>query len=313
MSPNRRTYLTAAGSAATALLAGCLSAFETDDDDGDDETDPNDADGETGPTAAVEAFLEAAANEDADAIAEAAHSASFLHPAQHEDSEFEYRFETESDVESVDDLESFEAEVLNEDASVDDVLDLEGTSFMFDEAQLEEDIGGGAVALVRTEATYADPDLDGALVTEATVWVVATEADEWRVYWGVAREESVDDREAAFDDPVIDEDGDVVEEIDWEYDQDTGGGNGSDGADDGFEWDVEWAQVVLTDSPGIEADRVRIESTIEGSEFEFSGEGTNAWAGSWANVSLDPDGDQIVVTAIADGEETVVHRERFEP
>lgn len=112
-----------------------------------------------------------------------------------------------------------------------------------------------------------------------------------------------DDPEDAFEDPIVDEDGDVVEEVDWEFDQEAGGQAS----------DVEWARVVLTDSPGVEADTVRVESTIAEWEFELSGEGRNGWAGSWVNVGLHPDGDQVVVTIVDDGSEEVVHRVHYDP
>lgn len=337
MNIERRPYLTATGGAALALLAGCLDESDADDDDPENESDENgdETESQSGPEAAVESFLEAAANQDTDAITEVAHSASFLNPEAHEESEFEYRFGSGDEVDSVDDLESFETAVQTADASIDDVLDLEDAAFVSDRETLEDDLGGEEIALVRSESTYRDPERNGALVTTTTVWIVATDTDvepasddgddsesngdddeanddgtEWHVYWSVLREETIDDLEAAFEAPIVDEDDDVVAEIDWEHDQ-ARSGNAADGED--LEWDVEWAKVVLTDSPGRDAETVRIESTIEGSEFELFGEGSNAWARSWVAVSLNPDGDQIVVTAIDDGEETVVHRERYEP
>lgn len=118
-----------------------------------------------------------------------------------------------------------------------------------------------------------------------------------------AGDDAPDDPEDAFEDPIVDENGDVVEEVDWEFDQETGGQAS----------DVEWARVVLTDSPGVEADTVRVESTIAEWEFELSGEGRNGWAGSWVNVGLHPDGDQVVVTIVDDGSEEVVHRVHYDP
>ena len=69
----------------------------------------------------------------------------------------------------------------------------------------------------------------------------------------------------------------------------------------------------LTEDPGIEADIVRIESTISGAEFSFSSDSTSGWAGSWANVNLNSTGDQIVVTVITDEDVTVVHRVHYDP
>lgn len=70
---------------------------------------------------------------------------------------------------------------------------------------------------------------------------------------------------------------------------------------------------MLTDSAAIDAETVRIESTIEGWETEFYGEGSNAWTSAYANVALHPDGDQIVVTAITIDTEEIVHREHYDP
>lgn len=345
MEIERRPYLTAAGGTALALLAGCLDESDADDeDDAENESDESDdttaddengdeneteSESESGPETAVRSFLEAGANRDTDAITEVAHSTSFLNPEVHEESDFEYQFGSGDGADSIDDLESFETTVVNESASIEDVLDLGAREFMFDRETLEDDLGGEEIALVRSESTYRDPELNDALVTESTVWIIATDTDdesapddagddesnadddtEWHVYWSVHREETIDDLETAFEEPIIDENDDVVAEIDWEFEQEQSG-NGGDGEE--FEWDVEWAKVVLTDSPGLDAETVRIESTIEGSEYELYGDGSNAWAGSWAAVSLNPDGDQIVVTAVSNGDETVVHREQFEP
>lgn len=69
------------------------------------------------------------------------------------------------------------------------------------------------------------------------------------------------------------------------------------------------ATVRLTDHAGVEADAVRIETVESGEETEFSG----GWESAWTTVSLDPDGDQVVVSTIVDGNARIIHRETYTP
>lgn len=291
----RRTYLTAAGAVTTAFLTGCLGGFRTSDDSSgpeeNSETDESNGNTETNPKNVIDAYLTAIGDGDVDAVAEIAHSSSPLNPEQYDDTEFEY------DSDEVGEPDAFDAEILVLDASVEDVVDVGDASALFDESELEDDIGDEDIRLVDADTDYRESGSD------SEIWVLVTEDDAWRVFWVGVEDDAPDDPEEAFEDPIIDEDGDVVAEIDWEFDQD-GGGQASD---------VEWAQVVFTDSPGVEADAVRVESTIAEWELELSGDEPNGWAGSWANVGLHPDGDQVVVTIIENGSEEVVHREHYEP
>ena len=70
--------------------------------------------------------------------------------------------------------------------------------------------------------------------------------------------------------------------------------------------------MTLTKDPRVEVDAVRIELTITESEFEISDDPQPSWADPWMNVPLNSNGDQIVATAIADAEETVIHRAHYE-
>lgn len=299
---NRRTYLVSSGIGVSAFLAGCLDEFTvddgdgSDDDNGDEDRGTDDAD-EPGPETAIDTYLEAAADEDVDALAEAVHSASPLREL------IEAEGEPDDDVDP-DDLAALsreESEVVVEDAGVEDLLNFEGGALFFEEDELEE-------LLAEEEAVVIETTITPEHVVDADRWAVVTDDGEWRVFWTGEDDEPPENSEEAFDEPIADEDGDVVAEIDYDVDP-------VDDPDDsdGPVWGGEWAQVVLTDSPGIEADAVRIESTIAGSEFETYGEEPGAWSGSWANVQLNPTGDQIVVTAVQDDTETVVHREHYEP
>ena len=301
----RRTYLAAAGALGVAGLAGCFGDGGGDDGDGDggddgvsDDTadddgataDESESESDADPVETIDAFLEAAVAEDVDAMLEEVHGASPLGQL--------LATEERLAVDDADDVDRGETAVVVEDASVDDVLGLEGASFFLEPDELESVVADEDVVLVETELeTSADVGGD--------TWVLATEDGEWRVFWVGSRAESPDDPEEVFEEPIEDEAGDVVAAVDYDVDP-------ADDADGRFP-ESDFARVSLTDSPGIDADAVRIESTIAGYEAELAGEEPGGWAGSWANVALDPDGDQLVVTAIQNGTEEVVHRERYEP
>ncbi|OAQ53383.1 hypothetical protein HTG_07850 [Natrinema mahii] len=299
---DRRTYLVTAGSGASALLAGCLSDDSSDTEpDGDDETDPagdeSGTDSEPNPDPVIESYLEAAQAEDPDAMAAVVHSAS---PLQGLLTDPEWEFESSGTA----DLDALETEVVTADGSVDDVRELEGAEFWFSESDLEAEIDDAEIMLVRAE-------LDGAAAGDGPgVYALVTEGDEWKIFWVESGDDTPDDPEDAFEPEIIDTDDAVVERIEWGVDA-VDAPDGSD-VETGY-----YARVHLTDEPGREADLIRIESTIASSTFEFYGESkdepSTSWAGSWANVQLDSDGDQIVVTAVRGDTETVVHREHYEP
>ena len=299
----RRRYLAAAGALGIAGFAGC---FGDEGDDGDEGTSDGD-DGVTGesngdddgesdagpaadPVETIDAFLEAAVAEDVDAMDELLHGSSPLRDllATQGPPEFE----------DVDDLERGETAVVVEDASAEDVLELEGASMFVDRDALETVVADEDVVVVET-------DLETSAALEGDTWVLATEDDEWRVFWVGSRAETPADPAEAFDDPLEDDANDVVADLEY-------GVEPADDVDDEFS-DADFARVTLTDSPGIDADAVLIESTIAGDETELAGDEPGAWAGSWATVALHPDGDQLVVTALSDGTGEVVHRERYEP
>ncbi|WP_226040123.1 hypothetical protein [Natrinema sp. DC36] len=303
----RRTYLVTAGIGASSLLAGCLSDDPSDTEsdsagsDGDDETDPDGdesgTESEPDPGPVIETYLEAAQAENPDAMAEVVHSAS---PLQGLLTDPEWEFESSGSV----DLDALETEVVTADGSIADVRELEGAEFWFAESDLEAEIGDEEITLVRAE-------LDGEESTgETGVYALVTEDDEWKVFWVGSEDEISENPEETFEAEIIDTDDDVVERIEWDVD--------AVDAPEGSDFETgDYARVHLTDSPGLEADLIRTESTVAGAEFEFYGEDedepSTSWAGTWANVQLDPAGDQIVVTAVRGDTETVVHREQYEP
>ena len=298
---DRRRYLAATGALGIAGLAGCFGGDGDDgaegaSDDGVTDGSNGDDDGEAdaGPAAdpveTIDAFLEAAVAEDVDAMNELLHGSSPLRDL--------LATQGPPDSADVDDVERGETDVVVEDASVEDVLELEGASMFVDRDTLETVVAEEDVVVVET-------DLETAAALEGDTWVLATENDEWRVFWVAGRAEPPDDPDAAFEAPIVDDANDVVADLEY-------GVEPADDVDDEFS-DADFARVTLTDSPGIDADAVLIESTIAGDETELAGDEPGAWAGSWATVALHPDGDQLVVTALSDGTGEVVHRERYEP
>lgn len=304
----RRRILQVGAAAVLAGVAGCVddegvngdeenggdsANGEDDDTDGgnDDDTGTGDEDDETTeqrdtPTEVVDTYLAAALDEDTEAMDAVIHSENPFNPAEWEDDEWEFEADGEPG--------EYDAELVTNDGDIEDVFAIEAAEFWFDREDVSDLLEDSEVAVVEVN----DPE-----GYETGQYVLVTEDGEWRVFLVGEEDDIPDDPEEAFDPEILDEDEAVVAEIDWDFEQD----------DEGFSENTEWAQVALTDDPGIEADRIRIESTIDGSEFEFYGEEPNSWSGNWANISLHGEGDQIVVTAIQDGEEEIVHREHYRP
>ncbi|ELY45646.1 hypothetical protein [Natronorubrum bangense] len=294
-------------------LAGCLDNESSSDptDGSSDESDSNgdsdepeeeatDDDAETEESSDVDndrlsvvyAFLEAAVEEDLDRMSELSHSHNPLDPAAWAEDGWEFRGGGDEE-----DLEGLDAEVVDDDATVEDVFELEGAEFWFEEETLTETLDGENVAAA--EVTVDDPTEDD------TIWMLATEDEEWRYLFAAPVDDTPEDPEEVFEEPIEDENDDVVVEIDWEYDSPTS--------------DIQQAAVVLTDERGVDANRIEIESTIEGASTGAFDRDDDEFTARWEDVTLyipyDTDGDQIVVTAISEeeNESEVVHREHYEP
>lgn len=283
-------------------LAGCLDTDSSDpngesDTESESSSDGDGSEGEgsdsdEGPLTVVYAFLEAAADEDLDRMSELSHSHNPLDPAAWVEDGWEFRGGGDEE-----DLEGLDAEVIDDDATVEDVFELEGAAFWFEEDELAETLEGADMATV--EVTVDDPTEDD------TVWMLATEDGEWRYLFSAPIDDTPDDPEAVFEEPIEDENDDVVVEIDWEYDSPTS--------------DVPQAAVVLTDERGVDANRIEVESTIEGASTGAFDRDDDEFTATWEDMTLyiayDTDGDQIVVTAIneEENESEVVHREHYEP
>jgi len=285
---DRRSVLLATGTAAAAALSGCANAASL-------LTENDNAPSRENFRAAIQAYVDAGMDGDVDAVADAVHPASAMHPDRWEGSEWEFTIEDGNVPEDI------EVEGMSIGATVDDVLALEYADLWYDAEELETAIGSEDIAIVEIAVEETDSE-------QQDTWALATDDGEWSVLFASTGDDTSTDPQEAFEPEIRDEDGDVVDRIDWNWEQD---------GEDQAAADAELARVILTEDPGVEADTVRIESTIAGTEVEFyndqNGNASTTWAGAWGSVSLDPDGDQIVVTAIDDGEETIVHRVHYEP
>ncbi|OIB56379.1 hypothetical protein BBD46_18680 [Natrialba sp. SSL1] len=336
---SRRSVLYGGTTATIVAMAGCLDGQESSEDENgadDDDTDNgDDTSGEGDDSqqeeledelfAVLDTYFEASAEGDLEAIDDVMHSLNPLNPAQWEEEDWEYQG-GDGEVPS-----PFEGELVTADGTVDDVLELEDAAFWFQESDLETELNGEDIALVRADEEWLDAeaetlDGDGGAGAEdgedtgagvshtfeeelgTVVWALVPEGDEWRILYMGAEDDTPEDPTELFEEEIIDDEQDVIAEIDWEYEQEGQTGATDEDQDDLFA-DVELARVVFTDEPGLEADAVRADSTIEGSHIEFG----DTWSGAWATIGYHPDGDQIVVRIAQDGEETVVHREHYLP
>jgi hypothetical protein len=310
---NRRNYVRLAGSFSIAALAGCLGATgdspadsngseATESDAGESDTPQDSTDSaptttesdavEGEPADAIRAYFDAIAAKDTDALRETVHSKSpFVETIDAGEVAF-------PDEDASQDPDPAAIETVASDPTADEILAFDAASYVFDEASLESALGENRAVLVE-----AAPEPTNMAMGET--WVVLSESGEWRVFWAGRRPDIPENPSDVFDEEIEDADNDVVTSVDWDYDQDT----------DDVVSNVEWVRVNLTDSPGVDAETIRLESTIEGWETELSGgeNESNGWAGSWATVALHEDGDQLVVTAIAGDTERVVHRVHYEP
>ncbi|ELY41870.1 hypothetical protein [Natronorubrum tibetense] len=300
----RRSYLAAVGTVTAAGFAGCVSELGADDGgNGDDDDGGNDDDGnedetgngneengaqddEHGAVEAVEAYMAAAADEDLEAMADAMHTHHPFDPA-------EMAAEAEDDEDTtfeMDDVGEYTVELADEAYETDEIHDLPYAEFWFQDIDLDDVLEGEDAALVtvETETTIA-----GETVTESETLIALTEDGEWRVF--LPYEEST---ELPDSDPVDDETYRVVDELE-------------------FDADDEMVRVTLIDS---------IDSSIEEivAYSESQGRGSSVYEpedsdddytipATWFSSPFDPDGDEIVVTVIVDGEELVVHRETYQP
>ncbi|WP_440991644.1 hypothetical protein [Haloarchaeobius baliensis] len=297
---SRRRFLGAGVAAAGLALAGCLDDTLAGARDDSDET----RDTAQTPTATLRGnlrdvigeYIDAAAAGEMDALAAVTHSESLLHPDQWRDTDWEF------DTEVYQAVDGFELQEVTTDVSVEFLLEFHAVDVWFDQDELGARIGPAEVAVI---------DLGSEPLTEAErdSWILVTEDGEWRVFFvGDGRRAGGDPR-ASFEPEIFDTAGDVVDSVTWDVEPESPTGEAAA--------DRIRVRVALTDSPGVDADTVRIETTVAGMELEFyteeNGPITTSWAGNTGTIGANAAGDQLVVTAVDGGTETVVHREHYEP
>lgn len=273
----RRTYLVAAGTSVSALLAGCIDSIGSDD--GDESPGSGSEETEHGAVLVAESYVEAAADEDQEAMVETMHS---IHPFNPENRD------NESDGEwSVEwgGFENPEVELRDEEFSTAEIRDLPAVKFWFDESELDDALADEAAALVTLEYETTE---DGETVEKTETFIALTEDGEWKVFFPYEEPPEIPDGE-----PV--DDLDVVDEL-------------------SFDAETEMVRVQFVDPIEADVSKVYVYSTSLQQEGWVSGsEDTADFSVTYFTSAFDPDGDEIVVTAIVDGEERVVHRESYEP
>ncbi|MEY7851341.1 hypothetical protein AB7C87_19330 [Natrarchaeobius sp. A-rgal3] len=288
----RRTYLTAAGTGVSALLAGCVSNFSATLNDnfdnpqteGEPDEESYDNESENDPVDVIDAHLTAHVDQDEKRLVETVHDESPLQELFTDD---------EAELEEIDSAERRRTETVTRDVSTADVWTLEHAEALFEEDEISDLLDDENARLIEVEIGQSE-------TTEEDTWFLVTEGAEWKVFWIGNQREIPDDPEEAFEDEITDDENAVVETIEYDLDLDEKDEVGSR---------QDYARVYFTDTPEIDADRVEVETTIGGYDGQIEG----SWTDSWLLINLHSDGDQIVVTIIEDGAEEVVHREHYEP
>jgi len=194
--------LVTAGVTASSLLTGCIGTSTNDGGTGNDSettsetssgtetettsttTSDESDDGTMVPTDIIDTYLDAAKDEDVDALSEVVHSSSPLQSAL-DGGNIMFTF--------ADSGSRTSSTVTVADASASDILELEFASQQFEKSELTDTIEGIDVMLV-------DVELEDATSNAPGTWVLATENGEWRVFWIGKHEEPPADLDELFDD-----------------------------------------------------------------------------------------------------------------
>ena len=306
---DRRTYLVTAGSAVSALLAGCTNDTSDDGDPGGsndpatptatatETTEPSTAEETSTETAdestptreqqiftTVDRYFEAATGEDLDAMAEYMHSYHPFNPdnlneENRENFEFEYS-----------DVENYERELIEEEFDTEKVRNASSVAPWFDnsDVSLDEILDGERAALVqvRFEATE-----DEETVQNTEQFIMLTDDGQWRVFLPYQ-----DPIEIPEGEPTDTEKYQVVESI--EYNTET-----------------ERARVSVSGTGDIEAEKLIAYSTsLQTENGVWSDESRTLPDVNYFTTGFDPSGDEIVVALrMYDGEEIVVYRDQYQP
>ncbi|MFP8952362.1 hypothetical protein ACLI4Z_05210 [Natrialbaceae archaeon A-arb3/5] len=288
----RRPYLIAAGSVASALLAGCVSELDdgsetdggsTDDEntDGEQTTDDENNGDDHGAVAAVDAYVEAASDEDLEAMAEAMHS---RHPFNPDNLDVDETNGDDGWSYNVEAYDNYERELVDEEFDTDEIRDLPYAEFWFEDVDLDDLVEDEEAALV---AVTFETTEDGETVEDEEQLITLTEDGEWTVFFEYEEPPEIPD-----DEPVDDNEYRIVDDLE-------------------FDEESEMVTITLDDSIGVDIERVTAYSSSLGTDSWVSTSGGGSI--NYFASGFDPDGDEIVVTVTVDDEERVVHRETYEP
>lgn len=304
---NRRTYLVTAGSAVSALLAGCTNdtadqkrtdgsgnpatatdtATETADPSTPEETSTRTAEEPTLTReqrilATVDAYFEAATQEDLDAIAEYMHSSHPFNP-DNLDEENRENFEFEHSG-----VENYERELVAEEFSTENVRNASSVAAWFEnsDVSLDEVLDGERAALVQVkfEAT-------GNEGTDQTTeqFIMLTDDGQWRVF-------------LPYQAPVEIPEGELTDTKEYQV-------------VDGIEYNTETerARISVSGTGNIEAERLVAYSTsLQTENGVWSDDSRTLPDVNYFTTGFDPTGDEIVVTLrMYDDEELVVYRDQY--
>ena len=289
----RRSYLAVVGAVTTAGLAGCIGELGTSDGGDSDDSGSGDDTGnaaagngpqadEHGAVEAAEAYMQAAADEDLEAMSDVTHTDHPFDPVEMA-AEAEEDENMTFEMGAVDD---YAVELADEAYDTDEIRDHPYAEFWFQDIDLDEVLAGEEAVLVEAENETTE---DGETVTESETFIMLTEDDEWRVFFVYEEPPEIPDGEPV-DEP------DPVDDVTFDAD------------DEMVSIDIDQSAEIdelIVYSSSLEADGsvYRPDDHDSDDPFPMSRYGTG----------FDPDGDEIVITAIADGEELVVHRETYEP
>lgn len=277
----RRQYIGAIGAIGAGVLAGCTGNDSSDDTGGGSETPEENEGTEHEALAVIDSYIEAVNEKNLDRLAETMHSRHPFNPDNIDDTEMEnVSF-------GVNDVDSYERAVVNEEFSTDDIREMPTIGRWFEEmdSALDEVLDGEKAVLA--EVSYETTE-NGRTVTKTETLTLLTEDGDWTVFFPY--EKPVDVPQEA---PVDDERYDVVDGIE-------------------FDEEKEMATVRVSNLDTIEAEELVVYSTsLDDSSKAWSEESDTLPDLNYLVSPFDPEGDEIVVTIRFEDREIVVHREMY--
>ncbi|MFC7057958.1 hypothetical protein [Halovenus salina] len=297
----RRKYIAAVGTVGASLLAGCAGSDDSDDtgdststptsganntDTTETETDSEktpdeDEESEDGPLAVLDTYIEAAREQDFEALADAMHSRHPFNPDNLDESEMEnVSFDFGR-------YQNYEREVVDESFTTDDIKQMPTVGRWFEQMDTTPAAVLDGEETVLAEVTYETTE-DGNTAEQTERLVLVTEDGDWQVF--VPYQEPVDVPEG---EPVDDERYQIVEGVE-------------------FDAESERVRVTVSGAGDIEAEKLVVYSTsFEEESTAWSESSETLPAVNYLTSPFDPAGDEIVVAIRFEDREIVVHRESY--